>query len=366
MDPGATCGAPLSLTLAITSTEGASTTVPVTVVLGSGPATARDSTDVPKAIPDNNAAGTTSTLAVADPGTIQDANVRIGNLTHTWVGDLKLELTSPAGTIVVLANRPGGTANSANNFTGTVFDDEASVAIGAGGTAAPYTGSFKPQADQLSRFDGETQQGTWTLKVSDLAMADTGSLNAWGLDLAVGTCDFDPPPAPGQPTGLVATAGADSVALDWNDTAGATDYEIYRRGPGGALSHKPNRDGHVERLRRPRPNPGAGVLLQGRRAERREPRPAVGGALRHSAAPGRAARPSRRIPVRDPHAGSVGTAALDPCQPAGHLRAQVPRHARPGRLTQDHDRQGRGGRAQAETGGGPEAVHGSRQRARPS
>ena len=239
VDPGATCGASLSLALAITSTEGASTTVPVTVVLGAGPATARDSTDVPKAIPDNDAAGTTSTLAVADPGTIQDANVRIGNLTHTWVGDLKLELISPAGTIVVLANRPGGTANSANNFTGTVFDDEASVAIGAGGTAAPYTGSFKPQADQLSRFDGETQQGTWTLKVSDLAQADTGSLNAWGLDLAGGTCDFDPPPAPGQPTGLVATAGADSVALDWNDTAGATDYEIYRRGPGGAYPTNP-------------------------------------------------------------------------------------------------------------------------------
>ncbi len=70
-------------------------------------------------------------------------------------------------------------------------------------------------------------------------MADTGSLNAWGLDLAAGTCDFDPPPAPGQPTGLVATAGADSVALDWNDTATATDYEIYRRGPGGAYPTNP-------------------------------------------------------------------------------------------------------------------------------
>ena len=68
VDPGATCGAPLTLTLAITSTEGASTTVPVTLVPGSGPATARDSTDVPKAIPDNSPAGTTSTLAVADPG----------------------------------------------------------------------------------------------------------------------------------------------------------------------------------------------------------------------------------------------------------------------------------------------------------
>ncbi|HEX6582280.1 MAG TPA: S8 family serine peptidase [Thermoleophilaceae bacterium] len=239
LDSGATCGAPLALTLAITSAEGASTTVPLTVVPGFGPATAWDSADVPKAIPDNNPAGVSSTLTVADSGVIQDVNVRVGNLTHAWVGDLKLELTSPTGTIVVLANRPGGTANSANDLTGTVFDDEANVAIGAGGTAAPYTGSFRPQADELSRFDGETQQGTWTLKVSDLAQADTGNLNAWGLDLAVGVCDFAPPAAPGQATGLVATAGADSVALDWDDTPSATAYEIYRRGPGGSYSSTP-------------------------------------------------------------------------------------------------------------------------------
>ena len=165
--------------------------------------------------------------------------MRIGNLTHTWVGDLKLELTSPTGTIVVLADRPGGTANSGHNFTGTVFDDEASVAIGAASTAAPYTGSFRPQADQLSRFDGESQQGTWTLKVSDLAGVDTGNLNAWGLDSATGVCDFAPPPPPGQPTGLAATAGSDSVALDWDDTPAATKYEIHRRGPGGTYAADP-------------------------------------------------------------------------------------------------------------------------------
>ena len=36
------------------------------------------STDVPKAIPDNNAAGVSSTLAVATPGIVRDVNVRIG------------------------------------------------------------------------------------------------------------------------------------------------------------------------------------------------------------------------------------------------------------------------------------------------
>ena len=139
---------------------------------------------------------------------------------------------------MVLANRPGGIGNSGDNFTGTVFDDEAGVALGAVETSAPYSGSFRPQVavDQLlSRFDGESQNGTWTLKVSDLAGADTGTLQSWGLDVATVACDFVPSAAPGQPTGLAATAGSDSVALDWDDTPAATEYEIYRRGSGGAI-----------------------------------------------------------------------------------------------------------------------------------
>jgi subtilisin-like proprotein convertase family protein len=236
VDPSATCGAPVALTLAITSAQGTSTTVPMTVVPGLGPTP--DSTDVPKPIPDNSAAGVTSTLTVADPGTIQDVNVRIGNLTHGWVGDLKLELTSPAGTTVVLANRPGGAGNNGDDFIGTVFDDEASAAVGAGGTSAPYTGSFRPQADQLSRLDTESQQGTWALKVSDLATQDVGTLRAWGVDIANG-CDFVPPPAPGQPTGLAAVSGVESIALDWDDTPAATEYELYRRSAGGSYAADP-------------------------------------------------------------------------------------------------------------------------------
>ena len=291
--------------------------------------------------------------------------MRIGNLTHTWVGDLKLELTSPAGTIVVLANRPGGTANSANNFTGTVFDDEASVAIGAGGTAAPYTGSFRPQADQLSRFDGETQQGTWTLKVSDLARADTGSLNAWGLDLAAGTCDFDPPPAPGQPTGLVATAGADSVALDWNDTAAATDYEIYRRGPGGAYPTNPTATATSSAFADPGRTPGqeycykVGALNDASPGPLSEERcatpPLAGRAARRLPADPRP-RPSRWI-CRDCRARSVSARAgifvlrflATPGQ-AGSLKITTVKAVAAAR--------------KRKTGGGPEAVHGPRQRAR--
>ena len=37
----------------------------------------------------------------------------------------------------------------------------------------------------------------------------------------------------GAVTGLTATPGAQQVTLDWNDTAGATGYKVFRRNPDG-------------------------------------------------------------------------------------------------------------------------------------
>jgi subtilisin-like proprotein convertase family protein len=241
VDPGATCGAPTTVTLDITSSEGSSLSRSVTISPGTG-VNSPDSADVPKAIPDNNATGASSTLTIPGSGAIQDLNVRLGSLTHTWDGDLKIQLRSPAGTVVVLADRPGGTANSGDNFTNTVFDDEASTTLGAAGTAAPYTGSFKPQnldSHNLNSFDAQPIAGTWTLTVFDLAASDTGTLQSWGLDMPVSVCDFVPPAAPGQPTGLTLTQGTESVDLDWADTPTATSYEIYRRTSAGSYSANP-------------------------------------------------------------------------------------------------------------------------------
>ena len=243
VDPGATCGAPTTVTLDITSSEGSSLSRSVTIRPGEG-VTSPNSADVPKAIPDNNATGVSSTLTLSDPGTIQDLNVRIGSITHTWVGDLQIRLRSPVGTVVWLADRPGGASNSGDNFTNTVFDDQASTTLGAAGTAAPYTGSFKPQngaqpSGNLSAFIGQSMTGTWTLDVFDLAASDTGTLQSWGLDTPDSVCDFVPPAAPGQPTGLTLTQGSGSVDLDWADTPTATSYEIHRRTSAGSYPANP-------------------------------------------------------------------------------------------------------------------------------
>ena len=110
-------------------------------------------------------------------------NARIGSLTHTYDNDLVITLIGPGGApSVVLSNRRGG---SADNFTNTVFDDEAATAISAG--AAPFTGSFRPD-QSLTAFDGLDASGTWTLRIQDQAAGDTGILNSWGMDVESPGC----------------------------------------------------------------------------------------------------------------------------------------------------------------------------------
>ena len=169
-----TCGGTAELKLDVSTTQG-DAEIPVSVPTSAppGPALSRNSSDVPKAIPDDGTV--TSTLQIAEQARIVDLNARILQITHTFVGDLVIELIGPDGTTVTLANRNG---SGGDNYTDTAFDDEAATAIGAG--AAPFTGSFRP-VEPLSTFDGKSVAGTWTLRVSDMAGEDVGTLSGWGL-----------------------------------------------------------------------------------------------------------------------------------------------------------------------------------------
>ena len=135
-----------------------------------------NSTDTPIDIPDNNLTGITSIINVPDANAvdINDINVTL-NITHTWVGDLTLTLISPNGTNVILSNGNGG---SGNNYTNTVFDDDASNTISSG--SAPFTGLFIPD-EALSILNGVFSSGDWSLLVVDDAEYDTGSIDSWNI-----------------------------------------------------------------------------------------------------------------------------------------------------------------------------------------
>ncbi len=107
---------------------------------------------------------------------VADVNVRV-NLTHTWDGDLVISLVSPSGTVVALSTNNG---SSGDNYSTTLFDDEAATAISAG--VAPFNGSYRP-ASPLNAFDTQTMSGNWTLRVADTVGSDSGSMTSWSVDI---------------------------------------------------------------------------------------------------------------------------------------------------------------------------------------
>ncbi|SDF18249.1 HYR domain-containing protein [Ulvibacter litoralis] len=161
-------------------------TAPDIVCIGQ-PATVTDSTtDAPAlAIPDSDAAGVDTIITIADDFSITDLDVDL-DITHTWVGDLIVTLTSPAGTSVVLVDRMGVPATStvgcSSNDILITIDDEATDPIEDECEPGPpaASGSFVGNG-ALSAFDGESTMGDWVLNVSDNAGGDTGIINSWGL-----------------------------------------------------------------------------------------------------------------------------------------------------------------------------------------
>lgn len=189
---GSECGTPLSLNLAVTSSAGGFD-LDLPLGLTGTPTFAKAEPGI--AIPDNDPGGVDVTLQLP-AREIVDMDLVISELRHPRVGQLRLELTSPAGTSIVLADSPGSGADGAvgDDFVDLVFDDEAELPIEGIGFANPYTGSFQPD-QPLSTFDGENAEGTWTLNVSDNLAANTGTLFEWGMTSGY-ECDTSVPPLP--------------------------------------------------------------------------------------------------------------------------------------------------------------------------
>ncbi len=145
--------------------------------LGTGvPVGADESVSPGGAIPDNNATGYTSQIEISGTGAMVTSALNIDmDITHTWIGDLRLKLVSPAGTSIFLHDRSG---SSNDDIVGN------------------YPNTLTPAAS-LSAFIGEPLDGTWTMVVSDHAGADTGTLNSWGInDVSGYNCDDSVSPVP--------------------------------------------------------------------------------------------------------------------------------------------------------------------------
>ncbi len=226
---GVPCGSDIAFNMAIVTAQGTfNSSFSVKVGKVGSAVNSYPSTDVPKPIPDNNATGVSSVVSVADTNVVTKVRATV-NITHTWDNDVSIYLIGPNGTSVTLTARHG---SSGDNFTNTVFDDAATTPIASG--TPPYTGTYKPDAP-LSALNGIPANGTWTLKVTDSAGSDTGTLTGWTLELTTSAGYQCINCAVAAPTlEVLDQAWTNPTTHSWSPVAGAVAYNVYR-GVGGDL-----------------------------------------------------------------------------------------------------------------------------------
>ncbi|WP_448556657.1 M6 family metalloprotease domain-containing protein [Thalassotalea montiporae] len=111
-------------------------------------------------IPDNNKAGIIDAITVPKRGKLISVQLSI-NISHTYRGDLEVELKSPAGTSVMLHSGQGGQLDNLN------------LLLNSNDSNSP-----------LAVFKQEAVQGQWQLTVRDLLADDQGRLDDWTLEIA--------------------------------------------------------------------------------------------------------------------------------------------------------------------------------------
>jgi subtilisin family serine protease len=104
-------------------------------------------------IPDSNTP-VFSKLDLTQPGVVSELRIGI-DVTHSFIGDLRIELIAPDGTAVILHSQEGGSAKDIRRI---------------------YTVTDRPA---LAALLGKQVQGTWSIKTVDRWKIDVGRLNSW-------------------------------------------------------------------------------------------------------------------------------------------------------------------------------------------
>ncbi len=97
-----------------------------------------------------------SFLDMDDDGVISEVRVGV-DITHTYIGDLRVDLIAPDGTAVTLHNHTGGSRNNLRTVYGV------------------------SELPALRALAGKRLRGRWELRVVDTWAMDVGRLNSWRL-----------------------------------------------------------------------------------------------------------------------------------------------------------------------------------------
>ncbi len=172
-------------------------------------------------VPDNNPNGILASIPVSGiPTSATITEVRVTfNMTHTWVGDMVINLRAPNGqtiNLIGLLNNGTGSNGTANFVNTSVSSDNTFPPMS--GAPAPRTGVFR--ADRYNTvgvgpnllpttttvwgplMNAATINGNWTLGMADLGPADLGVLQNWCITISYGapvTGIWSQNPAPAPP-----------------------------------------------------------------------------------------------------------------------------------------------------------------------
>ena len=156
----------------------------------------------------------TDVITVPDTFEVASIRVELVDFAHTWAGDVAVSLEAPNGASVDLVNRigvfGGSGFGSPANYGGTYwFYDGAIGDLWA--TAGPlgdsdtipggdyFATTVEGNVSTMNSLAGQSAAGDWTLRITDSAGGDSGSLGKWKLDLKA-------VPAPGA-LALIGIAG---------------------------------------------------------------------------------------------------------------------------------------------------------------
>lgn len=195
---------------------------PVTLpVVPSGPITVN--------VPDASAVGVTHAVNVTTVpvgATVTGVSVTI-NMTHSWDGDMVLNLKGPNNKVLNLFNRRGG---SGDNMTDMVISSASAAPLTGG--APPFTGTFAADAamgvgptgsvSDVTTFPAVSTigNGSWTLAMRDYAGGDLGILTSWSITI---TYQMLNPVVTWTPVAGLFTNSAGTTAY----TLGTDAYSVY-------------------------------------------------------------------------------------------------------------------------------------------
>ena len=203
-DFGAPAGRKAGFAIEWETTEGRGTSEPFFISLGATSTGSSSATDVPAEITFQANVTIESVIDVPAQEAIDNiTSLTVAvDITHSYIGDLEIDLISPDGTTVRLHDHTGG---ATDDIIGTYGVDLTS-------------------AESLAAFNGEGSLGSWTLRVTDTEFVDGGFLNGWTLNTEGRPADI------GTPEVLFRDAVAEGVkaTFRWWRHPDVQAYRIYR------------------------------------------------------------------------------------------------------------------------------------------